>query len=284
VAASETVSGRRVVPDELTDGFTRLGLREGDHVLMSASLASMGVVEGGAAMVLHRLLNILGKRGTLLMPTFTSITRHSSTHDNYTKAGCWCLGRENLHLPFIPELQPDKSSGEVAHRLCSWPSSRRSKHPAFSFVAVGKDGDGLVRDYSLVDPLQPLKVFLEEDPLVLTVGTGLDSVPSIHLAEQKFLPSKFVRERALTIASKGQAWVDVIAIGCNGGFGKLADHVNPKDFKETQIGLANSRVYSMRGLVKAAERVLEKDLTSLACGRPECLSCTVAVTGQRGIA
>lgn len=73
-----------VLPVELTDAFRRLGLEEGNRVMMHASLKRMGTVEGGAAMVLHRLLKILGKEGILLMPTFTTVTRHSSTHDNYT--------------------------------------------------------------------------------------------------------------------------------------------------------------------------------------------------------
>lgn len=245
---------------------------------MHASLESMGTVEGGAAMVLHRLLRIIGTDGTLLMPTFTSVTRHTSTHDNYSRSGCWCEGKESRHLPFISELQPDKDMGEIAYRLCSWPSSRRSGHPGYSFVAVGKNSDKLVRDYSPLDPLQPLKAFLKEDPVVLTVGVGLESVSAIHVAEQRLTPSKFVKERALTIGSKGQDWVDVTAIGCSGGFGKLAQRISSEKLKETQIGLATVRLYSMRGLIQAAEKLLREDPTALACGRRECLSCIPAST------
>jgi aminoglycoside 3-N-acetyltransferase len=263
----------RILPDELTEGFRSLGLKEGDRVMMHASLKSMGTVEGGAAMVLHRLLKILGKEGILLMPTFTSVTRHSSTHDNYTAAGCWCGGKESRHLPFIAELQPDKDLGEIAYRLCSWPSSRRSQHPTYSFVAVGKNSDKLVREYSAVDPLQPLKDYIKENPAVLTVGVGLESVSAIHVAEQRLTPSKFVKERALTITSKGQAWVDVTAMGCNGGFQKLAQRIGSERLRETQIGMTSARVYSMRGLVQAAEKALHEDSMALACGRPECLSC-----------
>ena len=221
-------------------------------------------------MVLHRLLRSIGKSGTLLMPTFTSVTRHTSTHDNYTRAECWCEGKENRHLPFISELQPDKDMGEIAYRLCSWPSSRRSGHPAYSFVAVGKNSDKLVREYSPLDPLQPLKAFLKEDPAVLTIGVGLESVSAIHVAEQRLTPSKFVKERALTIGSKGQDWVDVTAIGCSGGFGKLAQRIGSE---KTQIGLATVNLYSMRGLIQAAEKLLREDTTALACGRQGCLSC-----------
>ena len=264
---------RRILPDELTDCFRRLGLREGDRVVMHANLSSIGTVEGGAAIVLHRLTNALGKKGTLLMPTFTSVTRHALMHDSFTKAGCWCEGRESRHLPFIPELQPDRQIGEIAYRLCSWPASRRSRHPAFSFVAVGAKSDGLVRRHSLTDPLEPLKALLEDNPFVLTIGVDLDSVTAIHLAEERHIPIKFVRERALTMGSTGPAWVGVVALGCSAGFHKLADNINHKDVEETNVGAARAFLYPMRKLVANAERLLQEDPTALSCGRPGCPSC-----------
>jgi aminoglycoside 3-N-acetyltransferase len=262
-----------VLPDELTEGFLELGLREGDHVVLHASLRRIGAVEGGPAMLLHRLLKVLGKEGTLLMPTFTSVTRHSATHDDFTKGGCWCGGMENRHLPFILELQPDKQIGEIAHRLCSWPASRRSKHPAFSFVAVGRDSDKLVRNHSLEDPMQPLKIFLKEDPFVLTLGVNLDSVRAIHIPEQRRLPYKFVKERALTIAANGPSWVEVTAIGCSRGFQKLMSRMNSADISQTEIGSAKASLYSMKKLIGSAEAVLDENPVALTCGRPECLSC-----------
>jgi aminoglycoside 3-N-acetyltransferase len=240
---------------------------------MHASLKKIGAVEGGAAMVLYRLLSTLGKNGTLLMPTFTSVTRHSATHNRHTQVGCWCEGKESRHLPFIPELQPDLELGEIPHRLCSWPASTRSRHPAFSFVAVGMNSDNLVRGYSLTDPLQPLRLILKYDPLILTVGVGLDSVTAIHLAEQRRTAKKFLKERALTVASSGQAWVDVVAPGCSLGFEKLADRLQEKGIPQTQIGFATATLYPMKTLVATADRLLGDDPCFLSCGRPECLSC-----------
>ena len=240
---------------------------------MHAQLSNIGLVDGGAAMVLHRLLNIIGKKGTLLMPTFTYVTRHSSTHDGFTKIGCWCEGRESRHLPFIPELQPDREMGEIAHRLCSWPASRRSLHPAFSFAAVGNNSDELVRHYSLTDPLAPLRMLLKEEPSVLTIGVGLDSVSAIYLAEQHYVPVKFVKERALTIGSGGQAWVDVVAPGCSTGFRNLSNHISSRGVQQADLGSTTAVLYPMKQLCATAERVLEDNRLALSCGRPECLSC-----------
>ena len=241
--------------------------------MLHASLEGIGNVDGGAAMVLHRLLGAIGKEGTLLMPTFTSVTRHSSTHDNYTRPGCWCEGKENRHLPFIPELQPDKAIGAIAHRLCSWPSSRRSRHPAYSFVAVGARVDELAREYDLLDPLLPVRRFLKHDQVVVTIGVGFDSVTAIHLAEEKKLPSKYVKERALTISSKGLSWVDVLALGCSNGFERLRSTMQGEGLRAARIGLGDAQVYSMEAVVDKAKALLDEDSSALSCSNAACLNC-----------
>lgn len=242
--------------------------------MLHASLETMGVVDGGAAMVLHRLTRTIGSEGTLLMPTFTSVTRHAIFHSNFTRKGCWCEGRESKHLPFIPELQPDKEIGAIAHRLCSWPSSQRSNHPAYSYVAVGNHGDELVREVKLDDPLLPIRKFLKRNPRVVTIGVGFSAVTAVHLAEEAVRPAKFVKERALTMSSKGPVWVDIRSTGCSNGFWKLSSMFGSvADFPQTSIGMARAESYSMRYLVDSAQSLLKQDSDGLDCGNASCLSC-----------
>ena len=264
----------KISPDELSEGFARLGPVNGQGVMLHASLEAMGEVDGGAAMVLHRLIRTIGAEGTLLMPTFTSITRHAIFHSNFTRKGCWCEGMESRHIPFIPELQPDKEIGAIAHRLCSWPNSRRSNHPSHSYIAVGNRGDELVREVKLDDPLLPIKKFLKFNPRVVTIGVGLPAVTAIHLAEEKALPTKFAEERALTMSSKGLVWVDIRSTGCSNGFGKLSSKLGVfADFRQTMIGKARAESYSMKYLVDSAHSVLKEDSKALDCGDSSCLSC-----------
>jgi aminoglycoside N3'-acetyltransferase len=100
---------------------------------------------------------------------------------------------------------------------------------------------------------------LEEDPFVLTIGIELDSVNAIHLAEQRYAPMKFVEERALTVGSAGQVWVNIVAPGCSEGFHKLANHIDPREVRQTEIGATRAVLYPMKHLVMTAERVLEDD-------------------------
>jgi aminoglycoside 3-N-acetyltransferase len=263
----------KLMPEDLSRVFRDLNLSVGDLVMLHASVESLGAVEGGAAMVLLRLLRAIGQSGTLLMPAFTSVTTHSATHDNHTKPGCWCEGREDRHIPFIPELQPDKKIGDISHRLCSWPSSRRSNHPAYSYIAVGRRRDELVRAQPLADPLYPIRKIAAYSPYVLVGGVGFDSVTSIHLAEEHKTPSKFVRERALTMNTKGRTWLEVGGLGCSNGFQKIRPFLSPKSCRRASLGLATLELYPMNLLIETAESLLHEDPRALMCDNPACLSC-----------
>jgi aminoglycoside N3'-acetyltransferase len=144
--------------------------------------------------------------------------------------------------------------------------------PTFSFAAVGRNSDELVRHYSLTDPLAPLKALLKEESHVLTIGVGLDSVPAIQIAEQRHIP-KFVKECALTVGPTGPVWVDVVALGCSAGFQKLANHINSKEIQQTELGSATAFLYPMKELCVTAELLLKESPVALSCERPEFLGC-----------
>ena len=54
----------------IKQGLRALGLKKGDIVLLHSSLASIGSVEGGAAIVIDAFLETLGNTGTLIVPVF----------------------------------------------------------------------------------------------------------------------------------------------------------------------------------------------------------------------
>jgi aminoglycoside 3-N-acetyltransferase len=263
---------RKITPDELTKGFLEAGLEDGDSIMMHASLEKIGNVDGGAAMVIHRLLRVIGDNGTLLMPAFTSISRHSQSHDNFTLPNCWCEGKEDRHVPFIPELQPDKQLGLIAHRLCSWPRARRSKHPGYSYIVVGKNPDEVVRELKLDDPLLPVKKLLKYDPKVVLVGVNLTAATAIHLVRLEKSSKSGLNERALTISSRGLNWVEIVGLGCSNGFQKLANRLVKSE--SAMIGAAKAEVCSMKELVDAGRSMVNSDYDALDCDNPSCLSCS----------
>jgi aminoglycoside 3-N-acetyltransferase len=58
--------------EELETGLRGLGLEKGDIVLLHSALSSLGNLEGGVGSLVEAFLNVLGKEGTLVVPSFTA--------------------------------------------------------------------------------------------------------------------------------------------------------------------------------------------------------------------
>ena len=58
--------------EELEKDLRKLGLKNGDIVLLHSALSSLGYLEGGAGALIEAFLNVLGKDGTLVVPSFTA--------------------------------------------------------------------------------------------------------------------------------------------------------------------------------------------------------------------
>lgn len=62
-------SRKIVLKEELKKGFEKLGIIEGDNIIVHTSLSSLGFVCGGAQVVIEALLESVKDSGTILMPT-----------------------------------------------------------------------------------------------------------------------------------------------------------------------------------------------------------------------
>lgn len=60
-----------VTDKDIGRGLREVGLKAGDVVLVHSAMRTFGQVEGGADTVVAALLDVLGERGTLVVPTFT---------------------------------------------------------------------------------------------------------------------------------------------------------------------------------------------------------------------
>ena len=58
-----------VTKEDIKRSLRRLGLQEGDLCIVHSSLKSFGYVDGGAQTVIDAFEEVLGKEGTLAMPT-----------------------------------------------------------------------------------------------------------------------------------------------------------------------------------------------------------------------
>ena len=108
---------------ELTSGFKKVGLVDGDVLLVHSSFKSFGGVEGGPKTVIRALGKAIGKEGTLIVPTYTF---EFCDQFNKTGQGLFDLKKSPSEMGIITEM------------VRKMPKSIRSVNPIYSMAAIGK--------------------------------------------------------------------------------------------------------------------------------------------------
>jgi aminoglycoside 3-N-acetyltransferase len=100
-----------------------IGVKQGASLMVHSSLSAYGYVEGGAATVVEALREVLGPKGTLLMPT------HSNN----------LLGTEPYH-----PVSSKSNVGAVSEYFRKLPGVIRGAHPTHSVAGIGPAAAELV--------------------------------------------------------------------------------------------------------------------------------------------
>lgn len=110
--------------ENLVEGFRRLGVAEGDTLLVHSSYKSLGEVDGGPQTVIRALEAALGtdKDGTLIMPTFNF---------DFTKGVPWDVRKTRSKMGALTEV------------VRTDPRAKRVFHPFYSFAVLGKHAEML---------------------------------------------------------------------------------------------------------------------------------------------
>ena len=196
----------------MAEDLVRLGLGEGDLVLVHASLRSLGFVVGGAVAVVEALRDAIGERGTLVVPTTTSDnsdpSRWASTRKQAVPESWWPEIRSQLPA-FDPAVTPSHGVGTLAETVRTWPGARRSRHPQTSFAALGADAEKLMAVHDLdchYGPASPLGTLAGLPAKILLLGVPYAVCTAFHHAEY-FQPDPPVREYECVIDDgEGRRW------------------------------------------------------------------------------
>jgi aminoglycoside 3-N-acetyltransferase len=176
--------------EDIKKGLRELGLKRGDIVGVHSSLSSFGYVEGGADAVIDALLEVVGKEGTIAMPTHSNNLERVELSSEEKAAGVSWLFKI---LPYNPEETPC-TTGIIPETFRKRPGVIRSHHPDQSIAAIGPKakeitsaGDGR--------SLAGWKVLLELDGYVLLIGVDLGVCTAMHLAESMVQFPKHILEK-----------------------------------------------------------------------------------------
>lgn len=162
--------------NQLRAGLLALGILPGDTVLMHASYKSLGGIEGGAAGFFETFLDLLGPKGTLILPALSYAWVCESQPVFDVRATPVCPG-----IGFLPEFFRTRIPGVV-----------RSLHPTHSCCMTGHYAKELAADHELdntpVGPRSPFAKLPRMDGKILMLGCSADRNTSMHGVEETAEP------------------------------------------------------------------------------------------------
>jgi aminoglycoside N3'-acetyltransferase len=242
-----------------------LNLR-GNQVVVHASLASLGSVDGGARTVCEVLVEAIGDGGTLVMPAFT--------YAETLNAAGTRIGR-GRPVAFHPELPVSRDVGEIAESFRHLPGVLRSSHPTHSFAAWGRQAREVLSTQRDNNPLGPLKKLNVVQGQVLLLGEALPAVTAIHLAEERAGVPFLGRCTAVRVNAAGYDERVVLenVPGCSAAFSKLEDRIDPSKVRSAPMPYGTARKIPIRYLVNLATKMLEADPRVFICDEVGCASC-----------
>ena len=171
-----------VTKDDIKNGLRNLRIRSGYHLGVHSSLNSFGNVKGGAIAIIDALLEIVGKEGTIVMPTFsTNRTEFELTSEEKAIGLLWKF----KILPFNPEETPCWT-GIIPETFRKMKKVIRSKHPVFSIAAIGSKAKEII-DKGNKPGLEVWKRLLDLGGYILLIGVDLGSCTAMHLAEERII-------------------------------------------------------------------------------------------------
>ena len=261
-------SSRPQTVKTLVKDLKNIGVTDGMVLLVHSSLSSIGWISGGAVAVIIALEEVLGKEGTLIMPTHSGDLSDPAKWENPPVPIDWCEEIRKTMPVFDPALTPTRGVGVIPEVFRKQEGVLRSEHPQVSFAARGKNAGYITNAHSLeyaFGEKSPLGKINRLDGYILLMGVGHINNTSLHLAEYRAdYPSKSEEASGLPLMVSGRReWVDIKDIksytddfeDIGSAFFKSKD----MSVKEAKIGQARSQLFRQKDLVDFAVSWMEKN-------------------------
>lgn len=257
-----------VTEDILIQELKRVGIPQGDNLIVHSSLKSLGYVHGGAQTVINALLRTIGSGGTLMMPTFT-----------------FSLPMWNMP-PYEKATSPSRV-GRLTEVFRQMPGVLRSDHPSHSAAAFGPLAEELVSDHLQCSPLgrnSPFEKFYRHGGKILLLGTRQDTNSILHLcevlAELAYLEVAFTPGQNFEIAAMKNEKGEIVEFrlyqvpGCSRGFTQCEPYLRAEGvLKDVTICKSQSQLLDVKALVETMVRKLHEEPDLLLCRTVDCSIC-----------
>jgi aminoglycoside N3'-acetyltransferase len=168
---------------ELVAALHRLGVQQGDALMVHASLRRLGPVDGGATGVLDALEAAVGPEGTLMM-ILGAVVEHEWVNQHPEQERAALLAQVAPYDPLTSKVLPEV--GYLAEAFRTRPGTVVTNNPSGRFAARGARAEELLRDAPWNDyygPGSPLHRLCTAGGRVLRLGANPDTTTVLHHAE-----------------------------------------------------------------------------------------------------
>ena len=248
--------GKGFVFKDVANALKKAGIKNGDTLMVHADLARFGKLgeitdkKEFANIFIDAFLKVIGKNGTLIVPTFTYSFCNNEVYD-----------KENT---------PSKA-GLFTEELRIRKGAFRSLHPIFSVAAVSKRAKELTSNLSknsfgkgsIYDRLSKIK-----NSKYVIFGVDYFSCTQIHYIEEKLkVPYRYVKKFKGKIKDNNKIYDDEYEYyvrrldqDSTPSFDKIENYLFKKELlKKIQLGNAFVSVTNIGDICREAEKMFKKD-------------------------
>lgn len=252
--------------DSLVCDMRRLGINEGDTLLVRGDLSKIGKVEGKLGeTVMEALFRAVGAEGTVIALAFTDF---------------YFFPRLNEANVF--DVGSPSNSGSLAKLFLQHPHAIRSAHPVNSFVAIGKHAHEIVSYHDETSSsYQPIEKLLELGGKMMLFGC-VDNSPgftTVHWAQYKLGLAGKSLLKGITGAyykkgDKTLLFKRTDVGGCSAGFANFYQYyVRAGKLICGHFGNSYSIAINARDAYEIECSLLQNDPKVALCNDPGCFSC-----------
>lgn len=166
-------AGKHIKSEDLIKDLKKMGIKEGDVVLVHSSLKSIGYVEGGANTVINTLLKVIGYDGTLVLPTYSMKGTMYNT----------CISKNYV----FDIKKSDSILGAIPSAFLKRGNISRSIHPTHSISAIGKYAQYITETHHIGNKTfgenSPWAKLIELNGKILGIGITLGPTTQYHYIE-----------------------------------------------------------------------------------------------------